>query len=68
MQVFGHPNHIYKYVKKKALPTHSKRFSSSQGRNEMDWNGVGTEILYARPTRASDNKKSQEGGLDTCRI
>ena len=49
MQVSGNPNNIYMYVTQ-ALPTHSKTFSSSQGGNEMEWNGVGIETLHDRPT------------------
>ena len=49
MQVSGNPNNIYMYVTQ-ALPTHSKTFSSSQGGNEMEWNGVGIETLSDRPT------------------
>ena len=49
MQVSGNPNNIYMYVTQ-ALPTHSKTFSSSQGGNEMEWNGVGIETLHVQPT------------------
>ena len=49
MQVSGNPNNIYMYVTQ-ALPTHSKTFSSSQGGNEMEWNGVGIEILQIQST------------------
>ena len=49
MQVSGNPNNIYMYVTQ-ALPTHSKTFSSSQGGNEMEWNGVGIEILPIQST------------------
>ena len=53
MQVFGKPNKVYMYVKQ-ALPTHSKTFSSSQGRNEMEWalgRWANTEPLTTRNPR-----------------
>ena len=50
MQVFSKTKqNIYIFVDQ-ALPIHIKWFSSSKGRNQMEWNGVGLKILHARPT------------------